>query len=905
MTPCHDLLELLSAYRDDEVSDAERALAAEHLRDCAACRAEHERMLCLDRKLADHFRRADLGNADRTSLHRRIQPIRVAPRGLRWQRVALVLLAASLLLTTISLLLRGMPPPIGEARGLRVLRAGEMITAELAGASRLACFGPGAVAIREVPDGEPGASTEIALLAGSLEVEHLADAQPLSIRLPDGVLVVDFGSARLRVPLPDDRRDATRILLLHGQARFVGADDAFSLVAGIETEPTARFADRSQPPTPGREELPATAAADERVVTLRDDRGVPLGNATATVRWRRPGGLGFQQAIVTGDGQGQVRLPRFSGQDARLDVAATATTIARRVPLKQLASGGELLLNAGGTLSGRVEDVDGRPILGATLTVHSDDGLDGVPFFDGGQRSTMSDAAGNFVLEHVGPVFTITASMAGHAPLRALRGILRNRETRGHLVLRLLPAAQVHGLVTDEIGAPVAQALVRVTREPGPPRYPMDLEEIVPDMPACYTDATGRFTLEQVPALVELSSWASARQHLRSGFIALRLEAGETRSLEFVAPRAFAITGRVVTWAGRAVERALVQVLGREDGQVRRASLPTLTLLDGAFRVDGLGAGETLLVVKADGWSPALLEVRLAGEPHDETVTLALEPEVVLEGQVLGGQSEPVADVTVSFEPLRPEAHAWLSPTFAALLGPGEIAVDQAGRFTATQLMRGPYEFRIRGAGMREIVQRESLERSPSHVVLRAEQPPHLATVAVRVTTTSGASVRAFSLSASQPRGKEMLGHQSLLADASGNARFRIVPGSYDFTIQAPRLAPVRRGPVEVADGGLLAFVIPDPSHLRLHFADANGKDVSDVTVAIEDEHGEPVAARVGPEGRALSSWSTGDASVTRASDLPASVPLVLTATSADGRRARLPVQLAPNEIKLLDVVLP
>jgi hypothetical protein len=100
-------------------------------------------------------------------------------------------------------------------------------------------------------------------------------------------------------------------------------------------------------------------------------------------------------------------------------------------------------------------------------------------------------------------------------------------------------------------------------------------------------------------------------------------------------------------------------------------------------------------------------------------------------------------------------------------------------------------------------------------------------------------------------------------------------------------------------------LTLPEPADLRVRFHDGRGGDVTDVVVALEDRDGRQVTAKVGPEARPLSTWSTGSGSIARASELPAGTPLVLIARTAGGQPTRTPFVLVPNEMLQLDVALP
>jgi protocatechuate 3,4-dioxygenase beta subunit len=905
MSSCREMQEILSAGLDGETFSAEQAALTNHLSDCESCRELRAALLQLDQSLWSHFRSGELTQNERAYLRRGIRmpsPARSRPS---LRRVTAVLIAAAAILTVFSLLLRSPAPPPSQISQLVVLKAGESITAELSGCSRFVCLGPSAYTTSPADGCRHGA---IALVAGTLEVEHMDTDEPIAIHVPQGVFALDHGVARLEVPWPETR-SAARILLLSGAATFDGGDDAFDVAPGVVTlvrggghqELAVADGEHEQ-----RTDLPAAGRGPSAM--LVDESGQAMPGVAATLCSRRSEGLGFNVVTLKSDREGRIALPtQPRALASRLDIAPTASTVARRVSLDSLPADGSVVLSPGGVLAGRVLDAEGEGVPGATVTVRSDDGLSGIPFFDGGSRTVSTAADGSFQIAAVGPVLVAIAGMPGFAPSMALRGVVRNHEARGGLVLRMARAGRLEGVVKNDAGLPLADAVIYAQEEPGLPRLPMDFEEIAPPSLVATSDASGRFSIDSVPLGVGFITWARAPGHLNSEVARFHLKDAATQSLEFVLPQAFSISGRISTSAGEPVSKALVHVLAGDEVQSRRASLPTLSAADGSFRVDGLAPGRKLVVVKTEGLAPAVVECDLSGTPHDQEVPLVADQGVTLNGKVVGRDSEPMPGAMVSLHPIA-TLPTGTPPALQALLGLSEMAADEQGQFAFRGLRAGRYQLVLSDSGSTVAEQTLELSAPVTETTLAMAQAAPRARLSLTILTPSGKpapllvieGVRQGDAADATP-----FSFRHLRQAGVAQEDLLCLPGVYVLGVRAAHFPSLVTAPITVAESGSLTLTLPAPADLRVRFHDALGADVTGVVVALEDREGHPVSARVGPEARSLSTWSTGSGSIARASELPAEVPLVLVAAAPGGQKTRTPFVLAANEMLQLDVALP
>lgn len=154
------------------------------------------------------------------------------------------------------------------------------------------------------------------------------------------------------------------------------------------------------------------------------------------------------------------------------------------------------------------------------------------------------------------------------------------------------------------------------------------------------TDEDGKFVVELLPG--KHAIWAIDGEHAASGVERLELASGQVVSgLRLRLREGVRLTG--VARAGNGQPLVGVQVdLG--DGQI-------LTTDDRGVFDAGFRRGDQRLVLRAPGMIPRAIDVELADRPLD--LDVVLEPaRGRLEGRVVDGNGQPIADVEVELQPL-------------------------------------------------------------------------------------------------------------------------------------------------------------------------------------------------------------------------------------------------------------
>ena len=319
------------------------------------------------------------------------------------------------------------------------------------------------------------------------------------------------------------------------------------------------------------------------------------------------------------------RAPGFGGLTHRFEIAS---------PPHQVELG-ELRLEAGIEIAGRVVDSEGRPLPGARVGVW--DAL--AELFAGGASEeppqVVADREGRFRLpdRREGESLGLYATHDGHG--------------RGRLTVTVPPPAPpvitlarlvtVSGRVVDPRGRGVPAAEVAWSSAPGPgfgrrggPRT---------------TGEDGGFRLEDVEPG---SAWiGAAAAGSRVTQLAVTVPAAGLQGVELRLGPGAALTGRVLDRERRPVAGAGVS-LGGESMRFAHHSLSDRTDGEGRYRLEGLTPGHVVLIASpGPGSGPATrAEARL--EPGENEIDLLLPPGHEVSGSVLGPGGEPVAGASVS-----------------------------------------------------------------------------------------------------------------------------------------------------------------------------------------------------------------------------------------------------------------
>lgn len=323
--------------------------------------------------------------------------------------------------------------------------------------------------------------------------------------------------------------------------------------------------------------------------TVVDEAGRPI--AAAEVRVLPAEGNGepdFARVVrVASDPKGRFTLDTLPA--SRVDLEARARgfvpTLVRGLtiaPGEGAFDLGSVMLASGARLEGVVEDPEGHPVEGATITVQIADqnatrlALAGSP---PEERATVTGADGRFALAGLQPgeVVGLLVKRQGYTS-RAVSRLQPPLEEPVRVVLD--PASRISGRVLDEKKDPIAGAQVVLRRESG-------------IAAAGTTDGEGRFLLEGVRS-GRFALDASAQGHLAGRVNEIEVSAGsDVDDLDIVLSRGAALEGTVSAPDGSPVADAVVRALPAQEGASGLLFVVPEVRTDagGRYRLEGLHEG--------------------------------------------------------------------------------------------------------------------------------------------------------------------------------------------------------------------------------------------------------------------------------------------------------------------------
>ncbi len=291
-------------------------------------------------------------------------------------------------------------------------------------------------------------------------------------------------------------------------------------------------------------------------------------------------------------------------------------------------------------LQGRIIDVTTRrPVAGAVVDAP-------------GSRRTWarSGADGSFTLRPAPPGdLRLTVIAPRYAPV--LRQVAALEVGARPVEIFLRPAATVSGRVVDEQRRPVAGARLRV--------FEPDQRSSAGLPPSFISGEDGSFTLRRVPATETVRVLASHPDFEPLALADLGLKPGEIRAGIVLALRRGAVVTGTVTAGGAPLAGAQAFVApGRSAYGTPPRSLSgpqwswprATTGADGRFRIAGLSPGEYVLTVYRTGWATETRDATIAEGKGPDPFVIALVPEGVVTGKVVGKKGGGVAGQNVYAE---------------------------------------------------------------------------------------------------------------------------------------------------------------------------------------------------------------------------------------------------------------
>jgi uncharacterized GH25 family protein len=401
----------------------------------------------------------------------------------------------------------------------------------------------------------------------------------------------------------------------------------------------------------------------------------------------------------------------------------------------------EFRLEPTGSVSGVVLDPDGRPVDNARVYVAVNAIIVNKIRQD---VEFVTRADGKFFVGNLGTksAFFIAVHKDGYGIGVSPELKVGPAELREGLEVRLRRGSGIRGQVTNEIGAPIAGAIVTV-QIPGfsDVWFPPGLGLGQASTQTFVTGDDGRYELTGVWK----GSYTFAVEHpAHVGIANQRVEIREPDQVvthDFTLKIGRFIAGRVTLPDGQPAEGATVTAyLGWSEHGVGTAA----TDKAGSYRIPGLVQGTYRVQARAEGLSSRAL----TGVPADSSnVDFRLEENGALAGLALSPDGAPVTSFTVGILPREATARGQPAPR-----GSSHPAQDEGGRFLIESVEPGLYDIVISApAYARARVENVSIP-SGSVIDIGAVRLPRGGTIRGRILTPSGqvpmdAMVTAFNIS--------------------------------------------------------------------------------------------------------------------------------------------------------------
>lgn len=449
---------------------------------------------------------------------------------------------------------------------------------------------------------------------------------------------------------------------------------------------------------------------------------------------------------------------------------------------------------------GRVEDREGRPVVGATVyaapSLEEDVVRISLQVAESTARATTDESGAYLLSDLAGEWVDLVAEAPGFAPGRLSRLPVASDAGVADLgVITLHPGARLEGEVVDGDGEPVAGVALQATpkqaagnaRVLGAPQG----EEVAR---LASTGADGRFEIGGLPAgtTVDLTARKSGYRVTRVAGVEVPTE----RPLRLVLEPGAQVSGQVVDGGGGPIEGATVHLLpagpGAGDASAR-FRVPILsaepTEAGGEFLISGIEPGSYEVAATADDYLPASLPgLELGPRERRGGIVLRLQTGAVLEGTVVDEEGRPL-----------PQVALFVDPTASALstLAAAGAATDASGRYRLGGLAAGEATLHLMVDGFPR--ETHTIEIRPGvqqrDFVLRRG-----VSVSGRVVDEEGVGVGGAWLLLAPPDGPGASGHTMSAPDG----RFRIpsvAPGAYRLMVQTQGFhVPSESLPLEVGD---------------------------------------------------------------------------------------------------------
>ncbi len=329
-----------------------------------------------------------------------------------------------------------------------------------------------------------------------------------------------------------------------------------------------------------------------------------------------------------------------------------------------------ITLDASSKVSGRVVDLEGKPIVGATIGLQRtrSEGFGGRSMQFQMRNDESSDAEGKFLFDAVDPgTIALEASAPGMQKKSMPSVEVPSGKDITDVAFVLEAGATLEGRVLSSDGQPVAGAEVGAVEEGGERMMVRGMSERSP------TDGDGRYRLESlIPGTLSIEATSDSYPRTVKS---VELKPGLNR-LDLTFSGGLDVSGRVVDQNGAAIVGALVRLdaPGRFFGGPQAQSGS-----DGSFRLTGIAPGDYSLNASRAGFAPLDDEVPVRVEAAPVAgLLIKLAQGGAISGTILGLDPKQFGEVEV-----RADRAGWngVRPDFKGNyrienLAPGDYTVE-------------------------------------------------------------------------------------------------------------------------------------------------------------------------------------------------------------------------------------
>ena len=336
--------------------------------------------------------------------------------------------------------------------------------------------------------------------------------------------------------------------------------------------------------------------------------------------------------------------------------------------------------------------------------------------------TARSDVDGRFLFSYLAPNrYRLRAGGLGFA------GSIEDLQITGEPSLvdlgdiRLQSAVSLEGFVFDASGRGVEDAQVwRLQELSATPS--LEFTRDPPNWPAqVITDEDGRFVLDNLYPQEIIIAEVRHPRHLPAW--AKHEVGGE--SLEIHLKQAGEISGRVVNQQGQPIGAGQIK-LDWKRRNTRSSWKTTEIQPDGTFQIGGLPLGGHRLRVISPGYAiTASPDIVLSADRPYKSITLALEPEMVLQGRVSDQDGEPIPDAYVYPAIIGRNSGQRIYGNIDDPLAGVTTITDTTGFYRLTNLPAGDHPYRAEKEGYQSLA--KSIEQQPGlqnlDFVLESDSP--------------------------------------------------------------------------------------------------------------------------------------------------------------------------------------